>query len=128
MNSMTQAVDSFPTIPVQCGTRPADQPSNHPRDHRRASDLRLEFHKTSLGTLLNYFRETVGLLIHASSSVPMERKVDLWHDQPVNRADALLLLKQALIEKGCMLIQRGPLFSIIRSQDAKKNYIPLPVI
>ena len=58
----------------------------------------------------------------------MERKVDLWHDQPVNRADALLLLKQALIEKGCMLIQRGSLFSIIRSQDAKKNYIPLPVI
>jgi hypothetical protein len=56
----------------------------------------------------------------------MEATLDLWRDQPLSAADALSLLKQVLIEKGCMLIPKGPLFSVIRSQDVKKNCIPLP--
>jgi hypothetical protein len=58
--------------------------------------------------------------------VQTERAVDLCRDQPVSTAEALVLLKQVLIEKGCALIQKGSLLSVIRSQDMKKHCIPLP--
>jgi hypothetical protein len=93
-----------------------------------SNDLRLEFQEASLGTVLRYFREEAGLMIHASSNVPMERTLDLWCDRPVSRAEALALLDQVLAAKGCTLIPRGPLFSIIRSQDVKKTCIPLPAL
>jgi hypothetical protein len=121
MKTMRQRVNSFLS-----GTRPADQQSKGPIDGGQRSDLRLKFHKASLRTVLKYLRESAGLIIHVSSNVPIEPSLDLWCDEPVSTADALLLLKQVLIEKDCALISKGPLFSIIRSQDVKKNCIPLP--
>ena len=126
MKSMTQTVSSFAASPGLNGARPAVEESNSLPYCRLASGLRLEFHKASLGSVINYLRDSAGLLIHVSSNVQMERPFDLSRDQPVSTAEALVLLKQVLIEKGCTLIQKGPLYSIIRSQDVKKNCIPLP--
>jgi hypothetical protein len=126
MKSMTQTVYSFADGPSLNGARPADQESSGLPHCRLATGLRLQFHKASLGSVLNYLREAAGLMIHVSSNVQMERSVDLCRDQPVNTAEALVLLKQVLIETGCALIQKGSLLSIIRSQDLKKHCIPLP--
>jgi len=126
MKSMTRMLRSLPTSLGLDGARSADQPSKSLPDGRLASGLKLEFHKSSLETVLNYLRKSAGLIIHVSSNVKMERTVDLWRDEPVTTAEALVLLKQVLIEKGCTLIQKGRLLSIIRSQDVKKNWILLP--
>ena len=117
---------SFPTSPGLDAARLAEQRSQHLPDGQLVSGLRLEFNESSLETVLNYLRESAGLIIHVSSNVKMERTLDLCRDEPVSAAEALVLLKQALIEKGCTLIQKGRLLSIIRSQDVKKHWILLP--
>ncbi len=94
----------------------------------RGSTLKLDFHNARLETVLNYLRESAGLIIHARSNVQMEPTVDLCHEHPVSPHDALVLLKEVLVEKGWMLFQRGPLFNIISQRDLKKNCIPLPSI
>ena len=58
-----------------------------------------------------------------------EHTIDLWQDEPLSAAaEALLLLKRVLVDMGCTLIRKGALFNIIRSQDVKKHYVPLPAI
>jgi hypothetical protein len=126
MKSMMQWARSFPAGLGTKGARAADHRSHRLSECRLPSDLRLEFRKASLGSVLTYLRESAGLIIHVNSNVKMDPTLDLWRDQPVSTADALALLKQVLIEKGCTLIPKGPLFNIIRSQDVKKNSIPLP--
>jgi hypothetical protein len=63
--------------------------------------------RSSLESVLNYLRESAGLIIHVSSNVQMDCTVDLWRDQPVSTVEALVLLKQVLTEKGCTLIPKG---------------------
>jgi type II secretory pathway component GspD/PulD (secretin) len=95
---------------------------------RTDSGVKLEFTKARLDTVLDYLRESTGLWIHIRPEVALERTVDLWHDEPLSVADALAMLKQALIKKGCTLVQKGRMLNIIRSQDVKKHCIPLPYV
>jgi hypothetical protein len=105
--------------------RPAS--TAHPRPHPNAR-LRLEFRKARLDTVLDHFRSSGGIIIHAKPNVATERSVNLTCDQPVSTAEALSLLKRALVEMGCTLIQKGGLFVVIKSQDVKKHFVPLPAI
>ena len=105
---------------------PALQQQKNPCS-RDNTALRLNFRKAPLGTVLNYFN-TAGLLIYAQADVQTHRRIDLCQGKPVSCPEALQLLKQVLGEIGCALIQKGPLFSVIRSQDLKKHCILLPAI
>lgn len=95
---------------------------------RQKSALKLKFRNAHLQTVVNYLRDSAGLIIHVRPGVEADRPLDLWYDHPVTAADAMALLKQALIETGCTLIRKGPLFNVIRSQDVKKFCIPLPTV
>ncbi len=90
--------------------------------------LNLNFRRARLETVLAHLHKSAGLPIGVKGDVPVERSLDFWHDQPVSAIEALSLLKQVLIPLGCTLIQKGPLFSIIRTADVKKHCIPLPAI
>lgn len=90
--------------------------------------MKLHFRSARLDTVLDHLHDCAGVFIHANSNVPTEHTIDLWQDEPVSAAEALSLLKRVLVNMGCTLIRKGALFNIIRSQDLKKHYVPLPAI
>lgn len=109
--------------------RQIDQRDNHCLpDDRSHTDLKLEFRGVRLDTVLDYFHESAGLIIHVKPDVSVERKVDLWRGQPVSKAEALVLLNEVLSKGGCTLIQKGSVFSVVSNKDLKKQCIPLPVL
>jgi type II secretory pathway component GspD/PulD (secretin) len=91
-----------------------------------AASLRLNFRNAPLRNVLNYLSDAADLRIEVESNVEVERTIDLWNDKPLNKEDALLLLKQVLNEKGYLAIHKRGVLAIIRGQDAKKHCIPLP--
>ena len=92
----------------------------------RNSGLQLKFQNASLQTILNYLHETAELPIKVESNVEIERRIDLWDDEPVNKEQAIRLLIQALNANGYTGIHRRGTLAILRRQDAKKHCIPLP--
>jgi hypothetical protein len=90
------------------------------------SGLRLNFRNAPLKTVLNYLCDAADLSIEVEPNVEIDRTINLWNDEPLTKQDSLLLLKQALNEKGFVAIQKGPMLAIIRGVDAKKHRIPLP--
>ncbi len=126
MSSLKEEVELLPSDGGQEAAREASQSSNDPC--KAGSGLRLEFRKAPLETVVNYLREVAGCIIHVRSDALIERPVDLWHDQPVDTADALDLLKQVLTETGCTVLQNGRRLNIIGSEELKKNRIPLPAV
>src|SRR5260221_78287 len=127
MTSLKEEVELLPTSHSQSleVARRTVPPSHDPC---KGSGLKLEFRKAPLETVVNYLRETAGWIIHVRPNALIERTVDLWHDQPVDTADALVLLKRVLTETGCIVVQNGRRLNIISREDVKKNWIPLPVI
>ena len=90
--------------------------------------LRLNFHNVPLHAILNYLHETADLPIEVESNVEIERTIDLWDDEPVDKEAAINLLAQALHEEGYTAIHRRGTLAIVRRQDAKKHCIPLPTL
>ena len=90
--------------------------------------LQLQFRQAPLDSVLNYLRDAAGFIIHVKPNVPVTPPVDLWHEEPLQPAQAVNLLREDLTRKGCAIIQRGRWLSIIRNQDLKKSWIPLPAI
>jgi hypothetical protein len=106
---------------------PAEQPASV-SGWGAGADLKLEFRRAPLGRVLEYLRQAAGLVIRVDHGVQVDRAVDLCHHQPVAAAEALSLLRQVLAERDCTMIQSGSLLKIIRSQDVKKHWIPLPAV
>ena len=103
-----------------------DQKEAGPDPSVRATGLRLNFRNASLRSVLIYFHDTAGLPIEVEPNVEIERTIELWNDQPVNKDEAIRLLKRALDGEGYTAINKRGRLAIIPRQDAKKHYIPLP--
>ena len=103
-------------------------PGRQPAALAARPPLKLDFRRVRLDTVLDQFYRSAGLIIRAKANVHTGCMIDLCHEQPVSAPEALALLKKVLVEMGCTLVQKGPLFSVIRSQDLKKHCIPLPAI
>ena len=97
-------------------------------DTQSTATLRLNFRNAPLRTVLNYLAEAAGLNIETESNVEIDRAIDLWNNEPVNKEQAVSLLKQTLSQQGFAAIQKGQRLAILRSEDAKKQYIPLPLL
>src|SRR5262249_54076794 len=122
MKKASQKVRALPMVPG-LGKPNANKPHSgvQPRRHHLPS-LKLDFRKAHLETVLNFFKDSAGVIIHVGPNVRVEHKLDLYREEPVNRAQAVELLKGALTEKGCTIVQKGGLLNIIRHQDAKKHW------
>jgi len=105
-----------------------DQNADLLNDLASITELHLNFRRVPLRTVLNYLQETIDLPIQVESNVEIERAIDLWSDEPVNKEEALRLLKRALNDEGYTAIRKRGMLAIIKSQDAKKHYIPLPTL
>jgi len=90
--------------------------------------LRLNFRDAPLRKVLSYLQDAAQLPIEVEPNVEIDRPIDLWEDELVDKEEAIHLLKQALGEDGYTAVQRSGMLAIIRSQDAKKHYIPLPTL
>ncbi len=88
--------------------------------------LRLNFRNAPLRSVLSYLHEAAQLPIEVEPNVEIDRTINLWDDKLVNKEEAINLLKRALGEDGYTAVRRSGMLAIIRSQDAKKHYIPLP--
>ena len=88
--------------------------------------LRLNFRNVSLRTVLNYLHDTAELPIEVESNVEIGCELDLWHEELVNKQEAIMLLQRAVEPKGYRAIYKQGMLAIVRSQDAKKHCIPLP--
>jgi hypothetical protein len=128
MKNAKQKVVPLPTYPGLEKNVVASRRSNSLSAKKPSLDLRMQFQRTRLRTVLNYLQESAGFIIHVKSNVPTEHMVDVYREEPVDRNGAVDLLKRVLIERGCTVTQRGPLLKIIRSQDLKKHCIQLPRI
>jgi len=105
-----------------------EQKDSKPPESEAGAGLKLDFRRARLETVLDHLHKSAGLWIQVKSNVPAEGTMDLCHNEPVSRAEALSLLKKALCQMGCTLIRKGAIFSVIRSEDVKKNCIPLPAL
>jgi hypothetical protein len=123
-----QRVTALPTVPGAGKTTPAKPRSSGLQKRNHLPNLKLDFRKAHLETVLNFFKDSVGVIIHVGPNVRVEHKLDLHRDELVNRAEAVEMLKGALTEKGCTLIRKGALLNIIRHQDAKKHWVALPAV
>lgn len=87
--------------------------------------LRLNFRNAPLQMVLDHISDIAGFQVDVKSNVAVNDKVDIQSKQPVSHDEALNLLKQVLHEHGCTLIQNGRKLAIMRTQEAKKSYIPI---
>ncbi len=90
--------------------------------------LRLDFRGVPLQRVFDYFSTAAGVFIHVKPNVDIWTPVDAWHAHELNRDEALDLLQEILSKKGCTVIQDGRMLTVIRSEDVKKSYIPLPAV
>ena len=104
------------------------QKTDLPDNNGPAAGLCLNFRNVPLRTVLNYLCDAADFTIEVESNVEIERAIDLWSDEPVNKEEALRLLKRALNDEGYTAIRKRGMHAIIKSQDAKKHYIPLPTL
>jgi type II secretory pathway component GspD/PulD (secretin) len=88
-------------------------------------NLHLNFHNTPLGSVLDFMSDTAGFMIEVKSNVTLHDRVDFWSNEPLDDDHALDLLGLILHKRGCTVIKNGRKLSIMRTQDAKKSYIPL---
>jgi hypothetical protein len=76
--------------------------------------------------VMTYLRDAAGFDIRIKSNVPIRES---WH-RKVGRVqsqdEALLVLKEATRAMGCTVVQRGRLLTILTTQDAMKECVPLP--
>ena len=76
--------------------------------------------------VLRYLHEATGLPIQVESNVDIKRSINLWSDELLDTRGAFDLLRRVLERDGYAAIYRRGILAIIRRQDAKKHYIPLP--
>ena len=87
--------------------------------------LRLNFRNVPLQTVLDCIGNAAGFMVEVKSNVAVNEKVDIQSNQRLSEDEALNLLEQLLHKRGCTLIQNGRKLSIMRTEDAKKSYIPI---
>ena len=97
-------------------------------DSPLATGLRLNFRNAPLRAVLSYFHDAARLPIEVDPNVEIDRTIDLWDDELVDKEAAINLLNQALGEDGYAAIRRSGMLAIIRRQDVKKHRIPLPTL
>ncbi len=87
--------------------------------------LSLNFRNVPLQTVLDYIGNAAGFLVEVKSNVAVNDKVDIRSNQRLNTDEALKLLEQVLHKRGCTLVRNGRKLSIMRTDEAKKTYIPI---
>ena len=85
--------------------------------------LRLNFRGVPLEMVLNYMSDAAGFIIHPK--VDVKGKVTVWSDKPLTKEESVTLLKQVLNENGYTAIQDDRILTILKTEDAKKNAIPV---
>ncbi len=85
--------------------------------------LRLNFRGVPLEMVLNYMSDAAGFIIHPK--VDVKGKVTVWSDKPLTQEESVTLLKQVLNENGYTAIQDDRILTIMKTEDAKKNAIPV---
>ena len=93
----------------------------------RATGLHLKFRNAPLRLVLTYIHDAAGLPIEVEPNVEVERPIELWTDQPVNK-EAIRLLERALSGQGYIAINKRGRLAIVPRQDAKKHCITLPEV
>src|SRR5947209_17616033 len=92
------------------------QKSDLPGNNGPTLGLCLNFRNVPLRTVLNYLCDAADFTIEVESDVEIERTIDLWNDEPLNREDTFRLLKQALSEEGYMAIRKGRMVAVMKGQ------------
>ncbi len=86
-------------------------------------NLRLNFRGAPLELVLDYLSEAAGFVIVLETEV--RGKVDVWSNQPLNRAEAVELLNRVLARNGYAALQDGRNLIITTREEAKKRDIPV---
>lgn len=87
--------------------------------------LTLNFRNAPLRAVLDYVSDAAGFTVEVRRNVAVNEAVDAWSNQPLDNDQALDLLRHILRDRGCTLVQNGRKLAIMRTEDAKKSYIPI---
>lgn len=85
--------------------------------------LRMQFQNAPLKTVLDYMSQAAGYIIVPETDI--SGKVTVWSDQPLNKEDALKLVKQLLNQHGYTAIVDGRTLTIYSSDKARILDIPV---
>ncbi|MGV3772918.1 MAG: secretin N-terminal domain-containing protein [Verrucomicrobiales bacterium] len=85
--------------------------------------LRLNFRGVPLEMVLNYLSEAAGFIILLETEV--KGKVDVWSNQPLNKAEAVDLLNRVLNQNGYAAIRNDRTLTIVSRDAAKTRDIPV---
>ena len=99
--------------------------TNDAADFPPEKGLRFNFRGVRLEMVLNYLSTAAGFIIHIKPGVDVKGEVNAWSNQPLSKEEAVSLLKQALSENGYTAIQDGRTLTVLRTEDSKKNYLPV---
>jgi type II secretory pathway component GspD/PulD (secretin) len=102
-----------------------DVNTNNATDFPPEKGLRFNFRGVRLEMVLNYLSTAAGFIIHLKPGVDVKGEVNAWSSQPLSKEEAVGLLKQALSENGYTAIQDGRTLTIVRTEESKKNYLPV---
>ena len=134
MKKLTQLLNDYLITPNFGGTAlaasighqtPADWAGKQIAGISPDSSLKLNFRGAPLWQILNYLGTAAGFIINAKANVEVGDAMDVWSDKPLEKEEALNLVRRVLSEKGYTAIRDGRRVTIIRTQDTKKSYIPL---
>jgi general secretion pathway protein D len=92
-----------------------------PEDGER--NLHLNFRGAPLELVLDYLSEAAGFIIDLQTDV--QGQVDVWSNQPLNRAEAVDVLNSVLNRNGYAAIHHGRTLTIVTREDARRMNIPV---
>lgn len=99
--------------------------TNNASDFPPEKGLRFNFRGVPLEMVLNYLSSAAGFIIHLKPGVDVKGEVNAWSNQPLSKEEAVGLLKQSLSENGYTAIEDGRTLTILRTEESKKNYLPV---
>jgi type II secretory pathway component GspD/PulD (secretin) len=86
-------------------------------------NLQLNFRGAPLELVLDYLSDAAGFIIDLQTEV--KGQVDVWSNQPLNRAEAVEVLNSVLNRNGYAAVRNGRTLTIVTRENARKMNIPV---
>ncbi len=122
----TSRVQPRESTPAPAVVRPAPAPARTTPPLVAAEgerNLQLNFRGAPLELVLDYLSDAAGFIIDLQTEV--KGQVDVWSNQPLNRAEAVEVLNSVLNRNGYAAVRNGRTLTIVTRENARKMNIPV---
>jgi type II secretory pathway component GspD/PulD (secretin) len=101
------------------GTSAQGAVTNEIADFPPGEGLRLDFHDAPLDQVLSYMSQAAGFVVYYRPGVRVDGRVDVVSQQPLNKTEAVELLKTVLADHDCSVVQNGRTLTLVNTADIR---------